>query len=49
MTDVDERNTEDEPHPRGTLAILALYGLAFLLGWLALYFGLFIPRGSIGG
>src|SRR5690606_13094947 len=34
-------------HPRGTLAIVALYGLLFALGWLALYFGVYLPRGGV--
>ena len=25
-------------HPRGTLAIVALFGVLFALGWLAMYF-----------
>ncbi len=32
-------------HPRGTLLIVFIYGLLFALGWLALYFGEFLPRG----
>ncbi len=35
----------DLGHPRGTLAIVVLYGLLFGLGWLALYFLGFVPRG----
>ncbi len=34
-------------HPRGTLAILAIYGLLFVVGWLAMYFGVFVPRGPL--
>jgi hypothetical protein len=34
-------------HPRGTLALIALYGLLFLLGWLAIYFLLYVPRGPV--
>jgi hypothetical protein len=33
-------------HPRGTLAIVVLYGLLFALGWLAMYFFGFLPRGA---
>jgi len=33
-------------HPKGTLAVLALYMLLFILGWAALYFGEFVPRGT---
>lgn len=34
-------------HPRGTLAIVILYGVLFGIAWLALYFGVFLPRGGI--
>jgi hypothetical protein len=33
-------------HPKGTLAIVALYALLFALGWLALYWWVFMPRGT---
>lgn len=33
-------------HPRGTLAIVSIFGLLFALGWLAVYFLLFISRGA---
>lgn len=36
----------DLGHPRGTLAIVVLYGLLFALGWLGLYFFEFVPRGT---
>ena len=32
-------------HPRGTLAIVALFGLLFALAWLGTYFFVFIGRG----
>jgi hypothetical protein len=34
-------------HPKGTLAIVGIYGLLFALGWLILYFGVFVPRGAL--
>ena len=34
-------------HPKGTLAIVGVYGLLFALGWLVLYFFVFTPRGAI--
>lgn len=34
-------------HPRGTLAIVGLYGLLYALGWLAIYALTYIPRGAI--
>lgn len=37
---------EDFGHPRGTLAIVILFGLLFGLGWLAMYFLRFLPAGA---
>lgn len=37
---------EDVGHPRGTLAIVILYGLLFALGWLGLYVFQFLGRGA---
>lgn len=34
-------------HPRGTLAIVGVYGLLFAVGWLVIYFGVFVPRGTL--
>jgi len=34
-------------HPRGTLAIVGLYGVLFALGWLAFFFFLYLPRGAV--
>ncbi len=36
-----------EEHPRGTLAFVVLFGVVFLLGWLAFYFFVFVPRGLV--
>jgi hypothetical protein len=47
MTDTDNFRPEDPGHPRGTLAIVILYGLLFGLAWLGLYFYVFLPRGLI--
>jgi hypothetical protein len=33
-------------HPRGTLAIVAVYGLLFAAGWVALFFLYFMERGA---
>jgi hypothetical protein len=27
--------------------IILIYGLLFFVGWLALYFGVFLPRGGV--
>ena len=36
----------DVGHPKGTLAVVGLYALLFALGWLALYWFVFLPRGT---
>lgn len=41
-----EVSAEDIGHPRGTLAILIVYGLLFGLGWMAMFFFEFMPRGA---
>ena len=37
-----------ESHPRGTLAIIAIYGALFVAGWAALYFLIYLQRGPVG-
>ena len=32
-------------HPKGTLAIVLIYAALFVLAWLVLYYGAFLPRG----
>lgn len=39
---------EEIGHPKGTLAILAIYMLLFVVGWIGLYFFLFLARGASG-
>jgi hypothetical protein len=34
-------------HPRGTLALVGLYGLIFVLGWLAVFVFVYLPRGAV--
>jgi hypothetical protein len=38
---------EPSGHPRGTLAIVVLYGVLFVAGWLALYYLVYLPRGAV--
>jgi len=38
--------TEDLGHPRGTLVIVAIFGLLFALGWLAMYLFRFLELGA---
>ena len=40
---------EDLGHPRGTLAIVAIFGLLFALGWLAMYLFRFLEMGAPRG
>jgi hypothetical protein len=47
---VNEKGRFPEPaeqHPRGTLAIVAAFGVLFLIGWLVMYFGVFAGRGHL--
>jgi len=39
---------EDFGHPRGTLAIVLIYGLLFVLSWVGLYVFQFLERGAPG-
>lgn len=40
-------HSEIGEHPRGTLAIVGLFGLLFFIGWLVMYFVVFAGRGHI--
>jgi hypothetical protein len=47
----DPQHSEASPeetfeHPKGTLAIVILYGLLFAVGWIVLYVFEFLPRGA---
>ena len=42
-----ETDDKDFGHPRGTLAVVGIFGALFLLGWLAMYFGMFLQRGAM--
>jgi Cytochrome c oxidase subunit IIa family len=34
-------------HPKGTLFLIALYGILFVVGWFAVYFGVYLRRGGL--
>lgn len=34
-------------HPRGTLFVMALYGVLFVAGWLAMYMLVYLRRGGV--
>ncbi len=33
-------------HPRGTVVIVLVFGALVVVGWLLMFFGLFVPRGT---
>jgi hypothetical protein len=37
----------DQEHPRGTLFLIALYGLLFVVGWFVIYVLLYLGRGGV--
>lgn len=37
----------DQEHPRGTLLLIALYGLLFVVGWFVIYVLLYLGRGGV--
>ena len=37
---------DNDAPPRGTLYIVSAFGILVVLGWLLLYFGLFLPRAT---
>lgn len=43
---MSETGGSGSEHPRGTLAILGVYGLLFGVGWVALYVAAFLSRGA---
>ncbi len=46
MVEVKAKEEVDVGHPRGTMVILVIYALLFALGWLGLYVGEFMSRGT---
>ena len=46
----DKSNSDDVlkdlGHPRGTLAIVLIFGALFFFGWLAMYVFMFLARGA---
>ena len=46
MTEQPEPAPSPAAEPRGTLAIVGVFGMLVVLGWLLLFFGLFVPRGT---
>ena len=48
-TDTIETSEQEIIHapPKGTWIIMLIYGVLFTLGWLYMWFGIFVPRGSV--
>ena len=44
---MDEHTPDIPEHPIGTLAIVGAYGVLFALGWLLVYFFIYLPRGAV--
>ncbi|HGG04262.1 MAG TPA: hypothetical protein ENK28_02295 [Aliiroseovarius sp.] len=42
-----EQQVALESSPRGTWAILFIYGIIFILTWLYFWYGLFVPAGAV--
>ena len=34
-------------HPCGTMALVGLYGVLFVIGWLAIFLLIYLPRGAV--
>ncbi len=45
-SDLEPEVLENIGHPRGTLAVVLVFGVLFALAWLATYFFVFIERGA---
>ncbi|HTR20004.1 MAG TPA: cytochrome c oxidase subunit 2A [Gemmatimonadales bacterium] len=39
--------THQETHPRGTLFLIGIYGVLFVLSWFAVYGLLYLKRGGV--
>lgn len=46
-TDMPTPKPDSSSHPTGTLAVVVLYALLFVGGWIAMYLFVFLSRGRI--
>lgn len=46
MSENETVNLDEIGHPKGTLAIVALYAALFVAGWIFLFATQFVPRGT---
>ena len=44
---MSDQQSDIGKHPRGTLALVGLYGLVFVIGWLAVFLLIYLPRGAV--
>ena len=44
---MSDQNSNLGKHPRGTLALVGLYGLVFAVGWLLFFLLIYLPRGAV--
>jgi len=44
---MSDQHSDIGKHPRGTLALVGLYGLVFVIGWLAVFLLIYLPRGAV--
>ena len=42
-----EHDPDIGKHPRGTIALISIYGVLFVVGWLLVFFLVYLPRGAI--
>ena len=47
MTPSPSPSNDQGEHPRGTLALVALFGVLFAAGWFAVYVFIYLPRGPV--
>lgn len=38
---------QGDEHPRGTLAVTAVFGVLFVVVYFAIYFFVYVPRGAV--
>ncbi len=43
----DEEKKILESAPKGTMTLLIIFGIAMLLGWMYMYFGMFLTHGPV--
>jgi hypothetical protein len=47
MSDENQTPGEHEPPPLGTWVLMVLAAAGMTVAWLFLYFGIFLPRGTV--